>query len=226
MEKHISENIREVLARIEAAAMRSGRDPYRVTLLAATKNRSAEEVDEAAGAGIRVAGENRVQELLAKMDSVRAPVEWHFIGHLQRNKARQVVGRVGLVHSVDSSRLAEELSRRSEEAGVVQAVLLQVNVAGEESKSGFGPEELEAALGAAQGLPGIDVRGLSTIAPLVDDPEEVRWVFKRLAGLGQEFRALGLEDAELSMGMTNDFEVAVEEGSTFVRIGTAIFGQR
>ncbi len=228
MEKQISENIREVQSRIESAALRAGRDAERVTLLAATKNRSPDEVDEAVRGGVRVAGENRVQELLTKMGSVEGPVEWDFIGHLQRNKVRQVVGRVRLVHSVDSLRLAEELSVRALEVGIVQEVLLQVNMAGEESKSGFGPEELAEAFDATGGMPGINVRGFSTIAPLVEDPEEVRWVFRRLYELAGELSgAQGVpEGPVLSMGMTNDFEVAVEEGSTCVRIGTAIFGPR
>ena len=228
MEKHISNNIREVLSRIEAAALRAGRDPARVTLLAATKNRTPEEVEMAIEGGIEVAGENRVQELLAKMSSVGGEVEWHFIGHLQRNKARQVVGQVKLVHSVDSLRLAEEVSRRAVEAGIVQPVLLQVNMAGEVSKSGFAPGELPSFLETAAVLAGIEVKGFSTIAPMVENPEEVRLVFRRLAELGRELGEDGesFEFVELSMGMTNDYEVAVEEGSTCVRIGTAIFGPR
>jgi pyridoxal phosphate enzyme (YggS family) len=228
MEKRIKENIDSVRARIEAAAVRAGRRPEDVTLLAATKNRTPEEVRRAVEAGITVAGENRVQEMLAKVPQVGAGVEWHFIGHLQRNKARQVVGAVALIHSVDSVRLAEEIDRRAGQAGVVQAVLLQVSLAGEESKSGFEPEGLVAVVDSLEGLKNIEVRGLSTIAPFAGDPEEVRPIFRRLAELRGEMDAArqGFECRELSMGMTNDYEVAVEEGSTCVRIGTAIFGPR
>jgi pyridoxal phosphate enzyme (YggS family) len=228
MEKRIKENIEGVRARIEAAAVRAGRRTEDVTLLAATKNRTPEEVRRAIEAGITVAGENRVQEMLAKVPQVGAGVEWHFIGHLQRNKARQVVGAVALIHSVDSVRLAEEIDRRAGQAGVVQAVLLQVSLAGEESKSGFEPEGLADVVESLERLGNIEVRGLSTIAPFAGDPEEVRPIFRRLAGLGRELEAArqGFECRELSMGMTNDYEVAVEEGSTCVRIGTAIFGPR
>jgi PLP dependent protein len=228
MEKRIKENIEGVRALIEAAALRSGRQPGDVTLLAATKNRTPEEVRCAVEAGIRVAGENRVQEMLVKAPQVAGEVEWHFIGHLQRNKARQVVGAVALIHSVDSVRLAEEIDRRAGQAGVVQAVLLQVSLAGEESKAGFEPEGLVAVVDSLEGLGNIEVRGLSTIAPFAGDPEEVRPIFRRLAGLGRELEVArqGFECRELSMGMTNDYEVAVEEGSTCVRIGTAIFGPR
>jgi pyridoxal phosphate enzyme (YggS family) len=228
MEKRIKENIEGVRARIEAAAVRAGRRPEDVTLLAATKNRTPEEVRRAVEAGITVAGENRVQEMLAKVPQVGAGVEWHFIGHLQRNKARQVVGEVALIHSVDSVRLAEEIDRRAGQVGVVQAVLLQVSLAGEESKSGFEPEGLADVVESLVRLGNIEVRGLSTIAPFAGDPEDVRPIFRRLSELRGELDAArqGFECRELSMGMTNDYEVAVEEGSTCVRIGTAIFGPR
>lgn len=228
MMKQISENIKAVLLQIEDAADRVGREPGSINLLAATKNRSPEEISEAVAAGVRVAGENRVQELLAKARDVRGPVEWHFIGHLQRNKARQVVGLVRLVHSVDSLRLAREIDRLAEEAGLVQEVLVQVNVASEESKNGVAPDELKQFLDEAGMLRNIDIRGLSTIAPLVKDQEEARWVFRSLAGMGRRLQGEcgGFSCRDLSMGMTNDFEVAVEEGSTYVRIGTGVFGPR
>lgn len=228
MEKRIRENIMDVRSRIEAAALRAGREPGAVTLLAATKNRAPEEVRQAIEAGIKVAGENRVQELLVKADAVEADVEWHFIGHLQRNKVRQVLGVVTLIHSVDSVRLAEEIDRRGEQDGIIQEVLLQVSLAGEDSKSGFEPEMMPALVDHLKGMSNIEVRGLSTIAPYADDPEEVRTFFRRLGELGRELEGVGAGFVcrELSMGMTNDYEVAVEEGSTCVRIGTAIFGPR
>lgn len=228
MEKHIKDNVREVASRIEAAASRAGRDPGDVLLLGATKNRTPEEVQEAVKAGVNVAGENRVQELLAKVGDVPGPVQWDFIGHLQRNKVRHVIGVVRLIHSVDSARLAEEIDRRARGAGFVQEVLLQVNVAGEASKEGIEPDGLPAVLREMEGFKNIGIRGLSTIAPVTDEPEEVRWVFHSLAELGRDMELThnGFKCGVLSMGMTNDFEIAVEEGSTCVRVGTAIFGPR
>ncbi len=220
--------MREVLTRIESAATRVGRDPGSVTLLAATKNRSPEEVIDAAGAGVRVAGENRVQELMAKREAVGGVVEWHFIGHLQRNKVKQVLGVVELIHSVDSVSLALDIGERAEMQGLAQGVLLQVNVSGEDTKSGFEPEELRGVLHRLAGVKGLKLEGLSTIAPMVEDPEECRWVFRELALLFEDAkgREEGARMRVLSMGMTGDFEVAVEEGSTCVRVGTALFGPR
>lgn len=224
MEKRIKENIDRIRARIVEAASRSGRDPGDVRILAAVKNRSVGEVSAAVGAGVRLLGENRVQEFLEKKERIGGSVEWHFIGHLQRNKVRFVVGSVELIHSLESERLAREIDKRAQGAGLVQPVLLQVNVAGEDSKFGIALEEAGEFLDSIVGLTGISVRGLSTIAPLVDDPEEVRWVFRELRGLGESLsERMGAGPREFSMGMTNDFEVAVEEGSTIVRIGTAIF---
>jgi len=224
MKKSIESNVRGIESRVRAAALRAGRDPAEVTVLAAVKNRSAEEIRAAASAGVRVVGENRVQELLDRMREVGDEVEWHFIGHLQRNKARQVAGKVGLIHSLDSVGLAVELDRRAALAGERQPVLVQVNVASEESKSGFDASEVGGALRGILELKSLEVMGFSTIAPLVRDPEEVRWVFRGLRELAEESERLSSGGRwTLSMGMTNDFEVAVEEGATIVRIGTAIF---
>jgi len=218
MKKSIEGNVFAVRARIEEAARRAGRDPSKVRLLAATKNRSSEEVAAVVRAGVDLVGENRVQEFLSKVDEVDG-ARWHFIGHLQKNKVKYVVGRVSLIHSVDSAGLARELDKRSGGPGGAVDVLLQVNVSGEESKQGFRPDELDEALRSIRGLEGVNVRGLSTMAPH-EDPEKVRSVFRALRELAGK---LDLESPELSMGMTNDYEVAVEEGSTIVRIGTAIF---
>ncbi len=228
MDENIRENVKEVLSRIDAAVVRAGRGPGEVNLLAATKNRSPEEVDAAVSCGVKIAGENRAQELLEKVPRVLQTVEWHFIGHLQRNKVRLVVGSVELVHSMDSLSLASEIDERARQCGIIQSVLLQVNVAGEEAKSGFDAAELRGALEEAGRLQNVRIRGLSTIAPLAEDPEEVRWVFRRLAELGRELggEGGGFVCDVLSMGMTNDYEVAVEEGSTCVRVGTALFGPR
>lgn len=227
MNKYIADNVSGVVARIHAAEERSGREPGSVRLLAATKNRTGEEIREAIEAGITLAGENRVQELIAKAPDL-PDVELHFIGHLQRNKARAVVELVELIHSVDSERLVLEIDRKALAAGKRQRVLLQVNVGGEESKSGVSPDELEELLRAALALENVEVMGLSTIAPLTDDPEAARRAFARLRELGGEMesRVPGFTSRELSMGMTGDFETAIEEGSTIVRVGTAIFGPR
>ncbi len=197
-------------------------------MLAATKNRSVAEIMEAVQAGVGLIGENRVQELLDKTRSIPGEVEVHFIGHLQRNKVRQVVGMVELIHSVDSERLATEISSRAGSVSLVQDVLVQVNIAAEDSKFGVEPERLEGFLEALTGLENLRVVGLSTIAPYADDARDVRWVFRRLAelGAGMKEEIEGFDCRELSMGMTNDFEIAVEEGSTIVRIGTALFGAR
>ena len=225
MKKSIKSNVDAVRGRIEDAALRGGREPGEVTLLAATKNRSAEQVLEAVDAGVTVFGENRVQELLGKMDLVGREVDWHFIGHLQRNKVKSVVGVASLIHSVDTIRLAQEIDRRAEQEGKAQAVLLQVNVAGEGSKFGIDPADLAGFIDGLKGLRHVEVRGLSTIAPFVDDPEVVRRVFSDLRELGRDMDQAkeNFTLSELSMGMTGDFEVAVEEGSTMVRVGTAIF---
>lgn len=221
----MKDSVKSVKDRIEAAAIRAGRDPADVVLLAATKNRSVREIIEAREAGIEVVGENRAQEMSEKWSEVGDKVEWHFIGHLQRNKVRMVVGIASLIHSVDSLRLAEEIDRRAGEVGKIQKVLIQVNLAEEESKYGIRENELAGLLERMEGLENVEPNGLSTIAPIASEPEQVRWLFKRL----RELLPLAAAKAEarkmeLSMGMTGDFEVAVEEGSTIVRIGTAIFG--
>lgn len=196
-------------------------------MLAATKNRSAEEIGEAVKAGVTVVGENRVQELVEKAGRLD-DVELHFIGHLQRNKVRRVVELVELIHSVDSTRLLDEIDRRAAETGKVQRLLLQVNVAGEESKFGVTAAGLEELASYALTLSNVKVEGLSTIAPLDEDEREARKAFAGLRELGGEMESSlpGFACAELSMGMTGDFEIAIEEGSTIVRVGTAIFGPR
>lgn len=224
--RSIRENVQDVFCRIKEAAARVGRDPDSIRLLAATKNRNAGEIKEAYEAGIRLVGENRVQEMTSKMQEVELPLEWHFIGHLQRNKVKQVVGRVSLIHSVDSLRLAKEISDRAGALEMKQPILVQVNIAGEESKYGIDPSEANEFFSCLKELDNLEVLGLSTIAPIAEDNEEVRRVFRELKELSVDLRKSFPEFAldELSMGMTSDFEVAIEEGSTLVRIGTAIFG--
>ena len=216
----IAANITAVRARIDAACERAGRSQGDVTLIAASKGFPAEAIAEAVDAGHRDFGENRVQEAIEKIDALAArgiTPRWHLIGHLQSNKAKLAANRFAIIHSVDSLRLAEELSRRAERIGI----LLEVNAAQEASKFGFAPKEVAPALFSIATLPHLNVLGLMTVAPLSDDPEAVRPIFRALRELRD---ALGLR--ELSMGMTNDFETAIEEGATMVRVGRAIFGER
>ena len=204
-----------------AACRRAGRSPDEVTLVGVSKGMPALAVAEAHAAGLQDVGENRVQEAAAKIEALAAQgvrPRWHLVGHLQTNKAKTVTGLFAILHSVDSVRLAQALSRRAREP---LPILLEVNVAQEASKFGFTPQEVASALRSIVDLPNLDVRGLMTIAPQTDQPESVRPVFQRLRELRDE---LGLR--ELSMGMTNDFEVAIEEGATMVRVGRAIFGER
>ena len=204
-----------------AACRQAGRSPDEVTLVGVSKGMPASRVAEAHAAGLQDVGENRVQEAAAKIEALAAQgvrPRWHLVGHLQTNKAKTVTGLFAILHSVDSVRLAQALSRRAREP---LPILLEVNVAQEASKFGFTPQEVASALRSIVDLPNLDVRGLMTIAPQTDQPESVRPVFQRLRELRDE---LGLR--ELSMGMTNDFEVAIEEGATMVRVGRAIFGER
>ncbi len=220
----IRKNIRLVRERITKAAVRVGRDPRNITLLAAGKNRSVEQLREAIEGGVDCVGENRVQELLKKIEALGNATEWHFIGHLQRNKVKFLIGKVSLIHSVDSLRLAEEISKRAVYSGTVIPVLLQINIAREKSKFGFDPEEIYEVMSEILSLKGISVLGFSSVAPFVENPEEARWVFSELRQIKERIEEKHeVRLRHLSMGMTNDFECAVEEGSTIVRIGTAIF---
>ena len=215
----IAERVAHVRQRVERAAERAGRSPADVTIVAVSKSFPPQAIEEAAAAGIAHVGENRVQEAAAKIPGLRGlPVTWHLVGHLQTNKTKTALELFDIIHSVDSLHLAEALSHRSQRP---LPVLLEVNVAGEAAKFGFPPDEVAAAAQAVARLPNLDLRGLMTVAPLVSDPEAVRPVFRELRRLRD---ALGL--AELSMGMTDDFEVAIEEGTTLVRIGRAIFSER
>ena len=202
-----------------------------MTLVAVTKTFPVEAIRSAAAAGQRVFGENRVQEGVAKIFKLRdelPEVQWHLIGHLQTNKVKAAVQVFSLIESVDSLRLASRLDRYAGAAGKRLPILLEVNVAGEASKSGFAPDGLPLVVGQILGLPNLEVSGLMTVAPLVSDPEDARWVFRSLRALRERLRAqFPLEEfPELSMGMSDDFEVAVEEGATMVRIGRALFGER
>ena len=220
----IRERVEEVRARIVEAAVEGGRRPEYVRFLVASKYYEPEQIGALADAGVELLGENKTDDLVRKQEMFAADFEWHFIGHLQRRKAKDVVGRVTLVHSVDSARLVGELAKRAPEGGI--EVLVQVNVSGEESKYGVHEGEVEGLLEAAAGTGGaVRVRGFSTLAPLVADPEDVRYVFAKLRATRDRLRAgwgPHFDLSELSMGMSNDYAVAVEEGATIVRIGRAL----
>ncbi len=225
----MSTRIQALNERIEAAARRSGRNLEAVQLLAATKTIPAERIREAAQAGIRVMGENRVQEAAEKVPALQdLGVEWHFIGHLQSNKARQATRLFSTIQSVDTIELAQTLARVAHEQEKRVQALLEVNTSGEPSKHGFVPSEVERAVVEIQAFADIELRGLMTVGPLTDDTAQMREAFRLLKRLQNRLAARYTDtDWEiLSMGMTDDFEIAVEEGSTLVRVGRAIFGPR
>ena len=220
-------NVEQVRQRIAAACGRAGRDPAGVTLLAVTKTQPPEVVAEAARLGLTLFGENKVQEAKAKIPLCPGRLRWHMIGHLQTNKCRDAVELFEMIQGVDSLRLAEEMNQRAEQASRTMPILLEANIVGEASKFGYRPEQLLAELGRLNALPRLEIQGLMTIAPWTPVPEKVRPVFRKLRELkAQCEQLLGAPLPHLSMGMTGDFEVAIEEGATVVRIGTALFGER
>ena len=226
----IADRVRTVLDGMQRAAARAGRPPESVRLIAASKTVSVERLRQAVDAGIRHLGENRLQEALPKIDTLgREGVVWHFIGSLQRRKVKSVIGRFETIHSVDSLALAEEIDRQAKAAGLRQRVLLEVNLAGEASKGGFESTTLGAALESLNGLEHLDIRGLMAIPPPTPTAEDARPYFRQLRTLAQTLTARGhrnINMQELSMGMSHDYPVAIEEGATYVRVGTAIFGAR
>jgi pyridoxal phosphate enzyme (YggS family) len=222
----IRRRLGRVRERIEAAAARSGRPASAVTLVAVSKTMPAEAVWEAVGAGVQVLGENRVQEAREKIALVPGVAEWHMIGHLQTNKAKLAVALFSRIHSLDSIRLARELDRHAEEAGKNLRCLVEVNLGGESQKSGEAEEELRALLAEASRFSHLAIDGLMIVPPFLPDPEAVRPFFRRLRLLRDQLVREGFPLTELSMGMSNDFEAAIEEGATLVRIGTALFGTR
>ena len=221
--------IEKVEEKIEKACERSGRSRSDVTLIAVSKTKPIEMMQEAMQAGVSIFGENKVQEIVKKEVELPKNVEWHLIGHLQRNKVRQIAGKVARIHSVDSLRLAEQIQKEYEKIGETANILIEVNVAKEESKFGLMPEETEEVIREIAKFPNIKVRGLMTIAPFVENPEENRIHFQNLRKLLVDINAKNIDNIsmnELSMGMTGDYEVAIEEGATYVRVGTGIFGSR
>ena len=225
----IQQNIAEVEKRVADAAARAGRKPEDVLLLAVSKTKPVEVIKEAVACGLTSLGENKVQEIMEKYEPMGSDVHWHLIGHLQRNKVKYIVDKVALIHSVDTVRLAKQISQEAVKAGVTVQILLEVNVAREESKFGFMEEEVEEAVREIAAFPNIQIVGLMTIAPFVADPEENRIYFKKLHQLCVDINKKNIDNirmSELSMGMTGDYEVAIEEGATMVRVGTGIFGTR
>lgn len=225
----IAANYRRVRERINEAAARCGRDPRAIKLLAACKSQSAAQIQAAIEAGIRNFGENYVQEAQAKRAVIKEPVEWHMIGHLQRNKVRAALELFDLIESLDSLELAGELDKEGRKRGKMVRAYVEVNLGGEESKSGIASAQVEPLLRAAGEFSNLSIEGLMAVPPFRENPEEVRPYFRRLKELQAGLMALKLphgELKELSMGMSHDYPVAIEEGSTLVRIGTAIFGPR
>jgi PLP dependent protein len=225
----ISDNLKDIQARIQAAAVGTGRDPAGVRLVAVSKTKPAAAVTEAALAGQLIFGENYVQEFQAKAVQVREPVEWHFIGALQSNKVKYIAGLVAMIHSVDRLSLAAEIEKQWGKLDKVCDILIEVNVAGEETKSGTTTTEAVQLVRDIAGLPHLRIKGLMTMPPFFDEPEHARLYFRALKQLSEIITAENIPRVqmdELSMGMSGDFEVAIEEGATLVRVGSAIFGHR
>lgn len=226
----IAGHVREVLERISRAAIRAGRRPETVRLVAVTKSVPVERIRPAVDAGVRIFGENRLQEALPKIETLGGhDLRWHFIGRLQRRKVKAVVGTFDMIHSVDSVELAAEIDRRAGEAGLQQGVLLEINVGRETTKTGFSPDEASNVVTALDAMPNLAVRGLMAIPPPAQSAGSIRPYFQAMRALARALASPHLHRVrmeELSMGMSRDFEVAVEEGATMVRIGTAIFGER
>lgn len=223
---YLEKNLALVKERLARAAAKKSRRPDEVVLVGVTKTVPVETIAEACKLGLTQLGENRVQETLPKMEALPKEISWHFVGHLQTNKVRFVIPSFHLIQSLDRLKLARELQKEAEKQEVAVKALLQVNIASEKSKHGFHPAEVEEALTEISAFPNITVLGLMTMAPYVPDAEEVRPYFRQLYELFTRTRVPGVYMQYLSMGMTNDFEVAVEEGANMVRIGSAIFGER
>ncbi len=224
----IRENILDIKEKIQNSAVKSKDSSDIITLIGVTKTRSPAEINEAIHSGITDIGENRVQEILNKYNEV-IPVRWHMIGHLQTNKVKYIIDKVKMIHSVDSLKLAKEINKRAGQHHLVMDVLVQVNIADEDSKFGLKPEELDSFLDSIKEYNHIQVKGLMTVAPLEENPENVRIYFRKMKELFDTYKKSNLRNQDmkyLSMGMTNDFEIAIEEGANMVRIGTAIFGAR
>lgn len=227
--RYIAENIKEIRANIDEAARRSGRDPKDVLLLAVSKTVEVPKIKAAVECGLDELGENRVQEIMEKYEPLGPDVKWHLIGHLQTNKVKYIIEKVKLIHSVESLKLAEEINKQAGKHGITADVLVEINMAGEESKFGILPEQAEEFIRELANLGNIRVRGLMTVAPFVENGEENRVYFRNMKQLLVDINAKKINNITmdiLSMGMTGDYITAVEEGATIVRVGTGIFGSR
>lgn len=225
----IKENIQIVQNKINTACERSGRNPGDAHLVAVSKTKPVSMLQEAYDCGIRDFGENKVQEILDKYDKLPSDIRWHMIGHLQRNKVKYIIDKVSLIHSVDSLRLAEEISKEAVKHNLTMPILVELNIAEEESKFGLSIHECEEMIYAISQLPNIQIKGLMTVAPFVENAEDNRQYFKAMKQLSVDIMQKNIDNVHmdiLSMGMTGDYEVAIEEGSNIVRVGTGIFGER
>lgn len=225
----VKENLKDVESKIAAACEKVGRQRSEVTLIAVSKTKPVELIRDAIDYGMKDFGENKVQEMCDKMEIISEKLNWHMIGHLQRNKVKYIVDKAYLIHSVDSLRLAEQINSEAEKKNVICNILIEVNIAGEESKFGVAKDEVKPLLEAIKDLKHVHVKGLMTIAPFVDDAEDNRKYFREMHKLFIDMRQENTDNVSmevLSMGMTGDYQVAIEEGATMVRVGTGIFGAR
>ena len=225
----LKENLKTVEEHVQEACKRAGRSREEVTLIAVSKTKPLEMLQEIYGEGVRDFGENKVQELCDKMEQLPSDIRWHMIGHLQRNKVKYIVGKVALIHSVDTYRLAEEINIQAKKRGIIVPILVEVNIAGEETKFGTTVEDAMLLVEEISKLENVRIRGLMTIAPFVENPEDNRLYFRKIKQLSVDITNKNIDNVSmeiLSMGMTGDYEVAIEEGATMVRVGTGIFGAR
>lgn len=226
---HIQERVKNLQQQVTAAAHLANRNPDEILILAVSKTMPASKVEEAISCGFTAFGENKAQELLEKSSSIKQHVDWHFIGHLQTNKVRQIIDKVSLIHSLDRMSLAEEIQKQAQAIDIIVNVLAEINMAKEESKFGVAPENAERFLHSVSAYPNIRVKGLMTVAPFVKNPEENRKYFREMRNLLVDINSKNIDNISmdvLSMGMTNDYFQAIEEGATIVRIGTGVFGER
>lgn len=225
----IVSNLQDVQRRVCQAALTAGRNPEEIQIIAVTKTVEIPQIEEVITAGIKSIGENRVQEITRKYPLLKKEINWHLIGHLQTNKVKYIIDKVQLIHSLDRFSLAQEISKRAKQKEIIMPALVQVNVAEEKTKHGLRVAEVIPFIKEIAGLEGLKIQGLMTMAPFVDNAEEVRYVFRELRLLSQKIQQESIKGVEmnlLSMGMTNDFEMAIEEGANMIRVGTAIFGKR
>ena len=225
----LKDNLKQVEDKIAKACARAGRDRSEVTLIAVSKTKPVEMLQEIYDEGVRTFGENKVQEICEKYEQLPSDIEWHMIGHLQRNKVKQVIDKAALIHSVDSYRLAQEISVQAQKKNICMPILVEVNIAQEESKFGISADDTVQLVEEIAALPNLEIKGLMTIAPFVTDPEENRTYFRQIKQLSVDIKNKNIDNVSmdvLSMGMTGDYEVAIEEGATMVRVGTGIFGAR